>query len=172
MRYLVGFVGVLALLVTALAGAGAQGTDEGGISPRVSERTRQQWDPKAFDVRQGSVPEVSRSRTGRDYVDGQVLRSRRGLWACSLVAGVGAVPLGLGAYVVRNTSSSDENAIAAGGIALTAVGAAMVAGGVIGMIVSGVRLGVRKRELRDWGQVQSRRPRQARWDLETSRLEF
>jgi hypothetical protein len=60
MRYLVGFVCVVALVAlpqSASAQAGEEGAtsseparEEGGLSPRVRKRTRQKWDPHVYEV--------------------------------------------------------------------------------------------------------------------------
>jgi len=51
-------------------------------------------------------------------------------------------------------------------------GGVLGAVGLVGVIVSGVKLGTRKRELRTLEEAKYAKPRRARWDLVGSRLVF
>jgi hypothetical protein len=79
--------------------------------------------------------------------------------------------MGAGFAIAQNQSSQGDR-IPVGGIMIFSLGTVMAAGGLIGMLVTGGKLGARKRELRSWDESAHASPRRARWDLEGSRLVF
>lgn len=178
MRYLLCFACVLTALAVwplrAVAQTPSVEADPGGsgISERVRKRTRQQWDPTAYEIRlDADGLQVSGSAPRRGVADSRVLQYRQGLIVSSLFLGVGAGLMGAGFAIAQNQSSQGDW-IPVGGIMIFSLGTVMAAGGLIGMLVTGGKLGARKRELRSWDESAHARPRRAQWDLEASRWVF
>ena len=177
MRYLFGFLCVCALgVVTQSASAqdaeqratsepnleepapsSEPSDEEGGLSPRVRERTRQQWDPDAYDL-----PSASKGQAHR----------RQGMHPAGIgfltttgVTVVGAVLVGVG---MTRPSTGDLNR----DIAPVAAGAVLMMVGGVGMIISGAIWGRRTRQGRRLTEAHYGRPQRVQWDLAESRLVF
>lgn len=145
MPYLLGLTLVMcALLACPQRAASDDGRDTSasGISSGVSKRTRQQWDPNAY--------EPSSEWSGPNYTlegDGEGL-GRRGreyrnkLIAAGVLTGIGGTFIAVGAIAVRNHSADPEpySFIPIAGYTFIAVGSITTLGGVIWMAVAGTEL--------------------------------
>ena len=151
MRYLVGCVCVLALLASPLS-ASAQDTEEGA----TSESNLQEPAPSTESAPEEPALQLKLDAAGVDVAptpprtaDGYTLeeielrirRARIGLLSTTGVLVVGAALSLVGA----GTSSSSSNVYED---PLVATGLSILVGGTVGMIASGIVLGVRNRELR------------------------
>jgi len=74
--------------------------------------------------------------------------------------------------VVLAFAGAATNTFTGEGLGVLWAGVALASAGLLGMVVSGTVLGVRKRKLRELEGTSSQRPRRAHWDLATSRLVF
>ncbi|MBW2552415.1 MAG: hypothetical protein JRE73_17010 [Deltaproteobacteria bacterium] len=155
MRYLVGFVCVLAALVAVPQSASSQGAEEG----TTSEPTLDEFAPSSEASPEKPWLRIELTPTGVELVpsprriekvDPRVLRARNGLLGMTglfflggVVAGVGAVSELSGLDVSSPAESSNDAAVW--------TGVALMAGGLVGMITSGIILHARKRKLRRQG---------------------
>ena len=180
MRYLVGFVFVLAALVASPLSAGAQTGQEGTDSepnlqepapssePAPEEPALQlQLDKSGVEV----VPSPPRTPDGYTLEEMEV-RVRRarialGVSVVPLVLGTGIAVVGALRAVDFTTPPSDTS-----GETTLYAGSAIVGAGAVWMITSGIVLGVRKRQLRELQRAHYGTQRRAQWDLARSRLVF
>ena len=180
MRYLVGFVFVLAALVASPLSAGAQTGQEGTDSepnlqepapssePAPEEPALQlQLDKSGVEV----VPSPPRTPDGYTLEEMEV-RVRRarialGVSVVPLVLGTGIAVVGALRAVDFTTPPSDTS-----GETTLYAGSAIVGAGAVWMITSGIVLGVRKRKLRRLRAAHYGNPRRVQWDLARSRLVF
>ena len=154
---------------------------EGTLSPRLRKRTRQQWDPDTYKLHlDSSGLSVSPSQASRRRPDARLRRYRQGLIASSVVVGIGAAIIGRGAVVLRNSWEEERERDPwdweffphAGPITLISFGALTAFGGIIGMAVSGSKLGVRKQELRELKSARGVTRKRAKWSPAQWKLAF
>jgi hypothetical protein len=177
MRYLVGFVLVLALVASPLSTSAQDAEegetsepsaeestpsaepagDDGGLSPRVRKTTRQQWGPHAYEL----------PSTSKGQVHGRQGMHPAGIMFLTMsgVTVVGAVLVGVG---MTRPSTGDLNR----DIAPVAAGAVLMMIGGVGMIISGVVWGKRTRQGRRLKEARYERPRRVQWDPAQSRVVF
>jgi hypothetical protein len=98
----------------------------------------------------------------------RVKRAKIGLFSTTGVAVVGAVLFGAGA--ARARSSQDLDALSEGPLLIS--GMSLMISGAVGMIASGIVLGLSKAELRSLQEADYGTPRRVQWDLARSRLVF
>ncbi|MBW2190049.1 MAG: hypothetical protein JRG93_10765 [Deltaproteobacteria bacterium] len=103
-----------------------------------------------------------------EEVELRVRRARIGLLSTTGVTVVGAVLFGAGA--VRAGSSQDLDALSEGPLLIS--GMSLMISGAVGMIASGIVLGLSKGELRRLKEARYDRPRRVQWDLARSRVVF
>jgi len=170
MRYLVGFVCVLAALVAVPQSASSQGAEEGTTSeptldefaPSSEASPEKPWlrielTPTAW-LRIELTPtgvELVPSPRRIEKVDPRVLRARNGLLGMMGLFFLGGVVAGAGAVSELSSldvSSPEESS----NDAAVWTGVALMAGGLVGMITSGIILHARKRKLRRQGADASR----------------
>lgn len=168
MRYLVGFVLAVALGASPRS-VSAQNGQEGAASEQNQEATRAAVSPSEEVA--GTSPELDWSLM--EAQGPPVRRARAGLIGSAAVTGVGALLFGITFLSqfqcieidfdepCRPERSWHRPVRVTGGI--------LMVGGAVGMIVSGVLLGVRKRQPRDARHAAQRR---TQWDLTRSRLVF
>jgi hypothetical protein len=191
MRYLFGFMCVVALAIsplsaTAQAGEDATSTeakarvlsseparDEGGLSPRVQERTRQNWDPNTYELRlDSSGLSVSAPPPPRKQVDTRVRQARNGLIVSSAILAAGAGIVAGTMVATRNFECGDAFVCLNGGrIAGVTMGSLVMIGGFIGMTVSGSKMADRKQKLRKLQDAKNSSHR-IQWDPHTSHFVF
>jgi hypothetical protein len=144
--------------------------EEGGLSPRLRERARKNWDPSAYDIKYTSRPEEP-SRTSRAREPSHPALAPGiglGVSIASLVGGLAMMSVGVSQRIVicfvepcyAPSSSS----------VLIGAGAGLTVGGLIGIIVSSVAL--RDSERRRSKAPSHRAARWVQWDSGTSRLVF
>jgi hypothetical protein len=182
MRYLFGFMCVLALAAlprAAIAQAGEEGaTSEPSLpeaapssEPAVEEggSRLERWHPEAFVDSEhepsGSI-EYKSPNASKGYSGEGIPPAGIGFFIMTGVTVVGAVVLGVGASRARSSSEDYSSIGVMGG-----GGIVMLVGGV-GMIVTGVMWG--KSTLKPSSSQKSRyqRERRAQWDLAQSQLVF
>ena len=201
MRYLLQALCACALVGTVHSGASAQtpeeagapdpeleapepsgqaGSDEGGLSPRLRERTRKKWDPSVYDVRDDprppiqytSAPQSSHSKRAPNVGPSVGLA----LSVVSLVGGL--VMVGVGAsQAVTSCFFEPCPETPRSSAALIGTGAVLTVGGVIGIAISAMGLSGHSSasfdEKRTRGKAQNERgPRRLRWDGTRSRVVF
>jgi hypothetical protein len=182
MRYLVGFMFVLALVAAPLS-VSAQDAEEGTTSePNLQERA-----PPSEPVPEEPALQLKLDDAGVQvtspparvaWAEHAVERHRRGLIISSVLLGVGVGAVaGSLAWAPHAECGDDDPAtldicIPAGPIVVGMFGAIMATGGLIGAAVKGARLAKSKSELRELKEAQYGTPRRARWDLAQSRLVF
>jgi hypothetical protein len=177
MRYLVGFVFVLALVASPLS-VSAQAGEE-GTEPTVEEPIPEQPAPpsepapeepalqlKLDDAGVGVVPSPPRTEDGYtlEEMNVRVRRAGIGLGVSSAVLVTGGVLLGLGA-AQANIATGEKLGLAGAGIGLTFVG-------LVTTITTGVMLRHRKRDRASLRAAHYEGPRRVQWDLARSRLVF
>ena len=178
MRYLIGFVFVLALMASPLS-VSAQAEEEGA----TSEPNLQEPAPPSEAVTEEpalEVPDIdtlsqraiehheTRSAQRTQTPDQQ--RARCGLIASSVIVAAGAAVTGGAVAVARNTDDLSETGPAIG---LFFFGGALMGAGIIGIGISGKRLNTAKRKQREMrGEEHYGSPRRVQWDLAQSRLVF
>jgi hypothetical protein len=166
MRYLVGFVFVLALVASPL-GVSAQTAGEVSASEPVSEEPALQLKLDAAGVEVAPSPLRTADGYTLEEMDVRVQRAAIGIVgsAVAFIVGGTLVATGVGGDCGWGGSAQrekcDRRAYA---------GTALAAGGAIGMIATGILLGVRKRKLRRLQQAHYGRPHRVQWDLARSRL--
>jgi hypothetical protein len=107
-----------------------------------------------------------------EEMERRVKRAKIGLGVSAglFALGIGLV-VGSGVYDNRNPTPEDQF-LSGGFVALLTPGMLLQLGGMVGMILSGVRLAKNKRD-RNWlRQARHGTPRRAQWDLARSRLVF
>ena len=176
MRYLVGFVFVLALVSAPLA-VSAQAGEEGATPEPNLEEPAPSAEPTpeepALQLKLDSagvevVPSPPRTADGYTLheMELRVKRARIGLGVSSigLVAG-GLTMLAANAKCMIGEWTDSCNRIDNAGIAILSAGGAA-------MIATGILLGKRKRKLRKLEQAHYGTARRVQWDLARSRLVF
>ena len=180
MRYLFGFLCVCALVGTSPLSGSAQAGEEGATpepnlqepaasSEPVSEEPalQLQLDSAGVDV----VPSPSPTVDGYtlEEMDVRVRRAKIGIGSSALAFFVGGILVasGLGGDCSWGGGAERERCDR-----LAYAGTALVAGGAVGMIATGILLGKRKQKLRRLQQAHYGRPHRVQWDLETSRVVF
>ena len=172
MRCFMSLICVLALVASPLSGSAQSGDEPTVEAPRDSH----------------SVSGDTSAETGIDYTtptatrlwaaERAAKRHRQGLIVSSVFFGVGVGALvGSIAWAPHADCGDDDPAtldicIPAGPIVVGFFGAAMVAGGFIGMAVKGTRLGKSRSELRELKEAQYGASRRVQWDQARSRLVF
>jgi hypothetical protein len=187
MRYLVGFVFVLALVASPL-GVSAQAGEEGtAAEPNLVEEPAPSSEPTpeepALELKLDAAGvEVAPSppRTADGYtlarMELRVKQSRRRLIGSAVILGLGAA-CAAGAVVASRNFADDEPTLSDplfSGAAIFAGTCAFLRGiGVIvGMDVSGSKMADRKQERRRLQEAEHGTTRRVQWDLETARLVF
>ncbi|KPK55044.1 MAG: hypothetical protein AMJ63_01195 [Myxococcales bacterium SG8_38_1] len=160
MRYVVGFVLVLAL-VTSPLGVSAQGGQE-------ASAVELQVDEAGVEV----VPSRLRTIDGYTLEEMQlrVKRAKIGLWSTAGATVLGGVIIGAWVGCERRDQTADDALLACPGALFS--GVAIGFSGAVGMIVTGALLGARKRKLREFDEAQHGRPHRVRWDVAQSRVVF
>ena len=173
MRYLVGFVFLLALVASPL-GVSAQTAGEVSASePAPEEPALQlQLDKSGVEV----VPSPPRTPDGYtlEEMELRVRRAKIGLGSSAAALFAGGMFTGVG--IAESYSACDffeECApVPKRYMAYLWTGTALLVGGFAGMVASGILLGRRKFD-RDWlRQAHYATPRRVQWDLAQSRLVF
>ena len=182
MRYLVGFVCVLALVASPQS-ASAQAGEEGTIS----EPNLQEPAPSAEPAPEHPALEIQLDPSGVDVVPSAerytlqysahlletvpVGRARKGLIGSGVALGVGGVLFGV-SYIDFRILASADSPPPSWQRPVSVTGGVLMVGGAASMIATGVLLGVRKRKLRRLQEAHYGRPRRVQWDLAQSRLVF
>jgi len=174
MRYLFGFMCVLALVALPLS-ASAQDTEEGATAePNLQEPVPEEpalqlkLDPAGVEV----VPSPPRTPDGYtlEEMELRVTRAKIGLGVSALSTVVG---FGIGIAAATNTICILEPCTEPGWVAPVGItGAVLMAGGIAGMIASGILLRRRKRDRDGLREARYEGPRRVQWDLAQSRLVF
>lgn len=144
--------------------------DEAGLSPRLRERTRKNWDPTAYDIHYTSTPK----KPGRAP---RAKKKRNPALAPGIALGVsmgafvgGLVMVGVGASQAFCISLGEPCETPRSSAVLIGTGAVLTVGGLVGTIVSAVELSDRDRRS---AKAPSRRTaRRVKWDSGSSRLVF
>ena len=183
MRYFVGFVLVLALVVLPL-GVGAQDAEEGATAESSLQESAPSSEPvteepalqlKLDDAGVEVVPRPPRTEDGYtlEEMDVRVRRAKIGLGSSGVgvVIGLGVVAAALSANLNWWPSASEHNYPRSIDRAYIAGGTLFI-GGSLGMIASGAMLGVRKRKALRLQEAHYGTPRRVQWDLARSRLVF
>ena len=97
-------------------------------------------------------------------LDPRVRRPRIGILSSTGVFLIGGMLTGIAGASANTVTGESLGALWAG--------VSVASAGLVGMIVSGTVLGVRKRQARGQERANYGKPRRARWDLATSRLMF
>jgi hypothetical protein len=186
MRCLVGFVVVLALVALPLS-ASAQADEEGtAAEPNlVEEPAPEEPSPPTEPAPEEPALQLKLDAAGVDVtpspsrtVDGYTLeemelrvkRAKIGLGVSALSTVVG---FGIGIAAATNTLCILEPCTEPGWVAPVGItGAVLMAGGVAGMIASGILLRRRKRDRDSLREADYGTPRRVQWDLARSRLVF
>ena len=114
----------------------------------------------------------------RDELRRSVPRTRNALIGTSVSFGVGLallIPVWAGDHCIwySNDFTTDQYSCDKTGKILTGIGAPLAWGGAIGMIVSGIMLGVRKGKIRRLDEkIMLTSQRKLQWDPSTSRMVF
>ena len=174
MRYLFGFMCVLALVALPLS-ASAQDTEEGATAePNLQEPVPEEpalqlkLDPAGVEVVPSPPPTVDGYTL--EEMELRVRRARIGLITSTPVFAVGIVLFSVGAANLCITFCPEGYPRWADPVLWT--GFALMGAGFYGMVISGAMLGVRKRKLRGLRQAHYGTPRRVQWDLAQSRLVF
>ena len=175
MRYLVGFMCVLAAGITAPLSTSAQGAEEAAtVDPPAQEpepsgepafqELALQLEPDAVGVDVASgLPRTADGYTLED-MDLRVRRARVGLLSTMGVSLLGGVLIGI------SISKLDFNTGEGG--ALFSAGVVVGLCGLVGMITTGGMLAHRKRTRRRVQEADFGRPHRVQWDLAQSRVVF
>ena len=169
---------VLAGLVALPLGASAQPAEEDSLSSwQQGEATPEEpaLELKLDEAGVEVAPMPPRTPEGYtlEEMERRVKRAKIGLGVSAGVYGLG-LGLTFGGYACADNAPADEfiNVVPGRCYALLGTGAILGLGGLIGMIMSGVRLARHKRD-RNWlRQAQYGRLHQIQWDLTQSRLVF
>jgi hypothetical protein len=190
MRYLIGFVCLLAALVASPLSAGAQTGQEGAASepnlqepapssePAPEEPALQlQLDDTGVEVAPGYPPRTAEGYT-LEQAEHVVETDRRGLIISSVFFGVGVGALAGGFAWGPHAECGDDDpatfdvCIPPGPIVLGTLGAVMATGGLIGMAIKASSLAKTRSELRELKESHYGKPHRVQWDLARSRLVF
>jgi hypothetical protein len=182
MRYLVGFVLVLALVASPLS-TSAQDAEEGATSePNIVQEPAPSSEPapeepalqlKLDDAGVGVTPSPPRTADGYtlEEMELRVQRARIGRWssAGAFVVGTGMAFGALGAAFCW----SNEPDCPAGWVAPVGwTGMVLMVGGISGMIASGILKRRRRRDRDSLWQAHYGRPPRVQWDPAESRFVF
>jgi len=164
MRYLVGFVVALAL-VASPSSVSADAVEEPAPGEPALELKLDSAGVKLTPTREGFYivePEPTERERRPEFRVKPLEPARIGILSSTVVFFLGGI-IGSLAFI------PGEGLVAA---ALAWGGAALVSAGLLGMLVSGVVWGVRKRKLRRLQEELYGTPRHAQWSLARSRLVF
>jgi hypothetical protein len=167
MRYVVGFVVLVALGISPLS-ATAQAGEEGATSESNLQEPALQLKLDAAGVDVAPSPLRTADGYTLEEMDVRVRRAKIGIGSSAAAFFVGGilVATGLGGECSwgggAEREKCDRRAYA---------GTALAAGGAVGMIVSGILLGKRRQKLRRLQQAHYG-PHRVQWDLAESRLAF
>ncbi len=172
MRYLVGFVGLLAGLATLPLSATAQVDEEAA----PSEENVQEPAPAAKPVPEEPALQLKLDSAGVEVVQsGQTLQEtrlkeakRRGVGA-KIGLGVSAGVLAGGSVLVGAAFSAEDLDSAVGRLL---GGTFVIVGGFVGMMVSAAKVRDTKAELRELQEAHYARRRRVQWDPARSRFVF
>jgi len=182
MRYVVGFVFVLALAALPLS-ASAQDAEEGttpepslqesapSSEPAPEEPALQlKLDSAGVDV----VPYPPRTVDGYtlEEMDVRVRRAKIGLGSSAAAFFAGGMFLGFGIGESLDFCFGECAPVPKRYEVYVWTGTALLVGGFAGMVASGILLRRRKRDRRWLGQAHYGTPRRVQWDLAQSRLVF
>ena len=183
MRYLFGFLCVCALVGTLPQSASAEAAEESKAAEQeVDEEPAPSSEPapeepalqlKLDDAGVGVTPSPPRTADGYtlDEMELRVKRAKIGLWstAGATVVGTGMAFAALGAaFCLSNEPDCPPGWVAPVGW----TGMVLMAGGVAGMIASGILRRRRKRDRDRLLEAHYGTPRRVQWDLARSRLVF
>jgi len=187
MRYLFGFLCVCALVGTLPQSASAQDAEEGTISePNLEQPAapsseaapeepalQLKLDSAGVDV--GPSPPRTADEYALDKMKIRVKRAKIGLGvsAASLAAGGVLVGVALPNLSCEEPAGSSNSCPIPGwSLPVFVMGVTLAAGGVLGLISTGILLGVRKRKLRRYQDALYRAPRRVDWNPARSQLVF
>jgi hypothetical protein len=136
---------------------------EGGLSPRVRKRTRQQWDPNVYDV-QPTSKRKTRSRPGLGPGIGL------GVSLAALGGGIAMVAIGTSELICISFGDPCSHPDWAGPVLGT--GVVLMIGGFAGIIGSSIALADTTGHRTSSRAPNHRKGRRAKWDLGTSRVVF
>lgn len=179
MRYLLGLFLALAVLTVSPFGVNAQEGDEG--SSRV-----QRWHPEAFEGPESSsqqpalqleleegVVEVKPTVSSAQDLERRARTARNGMIASGVIAALGVGIIGAGIATSNSYESPPGEIVILGpGAQAAMAGGVIMAGGLIGLIVSGAKYGNRNMELQELKKTEQRGSRRAHWDIGASGLRF
>ena len=177
MRYLVGFVFVLALVSAPLA-VSAQAGEEGATSEPPAEEPSPEPAPEApalqlelddDSVKLAPSPPPTVNGYTLEETELRVRRAKIGIGSSALAFFVGGILVasGLGGDCSWGGGAERERCDR-----LAYAGTALAAGGAVGMIATGILLGKRKQKLRRLQQAHYGRPSRVQWDLARSQVVF
>jgi len=183
MRYVVGFVFVLAGVVASPLGATAQDSDEGtSAEPRLEETApaseQAPEEPalqlKLCDAGVCVVPLPPRTPDGYtlEEMEVRVRRAKIGVGVSAVPIFIGGVLMigAMGDFSVDFSPPAPEEQKKEERLGRAA--AVLAVGGAASMIATGILLGVRKRKLRTFQEVADLGHRRVQWELARSRLVF
>mgnify|MGYP001550608516 FL=1 len=144
--------------------------NEGGLSPRLRNRTQRNWDPSAYDVSGDSRPIIQYTAAPPKKPARPQLAPGIGLGVsiASLVGGLAMVGVGVTQGICISFGEPCETP--ASSSVLIGTGAVLSVGGLIGTIVSGIALSDSERA--GAKAPKQRNVRRLQWDLGQSRLVF
>ena len=163
MRYLVGFVCVLALVGSPLS-VGAQDNEAGTTSEPAPKEPALQL--QLDDAGVEAVPSAPRTSDGYTLEDMEI-RVRRAKIGLGVSAGV----LVLGGALL-GAAGAKTNTFTGESMGLLWAGSALAGFGFVGTVVAGGMFAHRKRKLRRLQEAHYERPRRVQWDLARSRPVF
>jgi hypothetical protein len=192
-RYLVGFVFVLALVASPVSVSAQAEESEEAPKQAVEQEPTPSSEPapeepepstepgpeepalqlKLDDAGVEVVPSPPRTFDGYtlEEMELRVKKARRGLIGTSVILGLGVV-LWSSAAACSDPPSTEEFLDLPPCFGLIVTGLVLTGVGLVGMIVSGPVLGARKRKLRRLDQAHYGTPRRVQWDLARSRVVF
>ena len=137
--------------------------DEGGLSPRVRKRTRQQWDPSVYEV-----PTTSRRETRSHPALGAGIGL--GISVVSLVGGIAMVVVGVSGRICISFGEpcTEPDWVAP----VLGTGAILSVGGLVGIVASSIALGDSDHGRAGLKEPKHGRARRVQWDPGASRLVF
>ena len=180
MRYLIGFVFVLAGLVALPLSASAQPAEEDSLSSWQVEAKPAPEEPalqlKLDDAGVEVAPTPLRTPDGYtlEEMDVRVRRAKIGLGssAAALFAGGMFVGFAIGGAWSDSCFFEECAPVPKRYVAYAWTGTALLVGGFAGMVASGILLRRRKRDRDSLRQAHYGTPRRVQWDLARSRLVF
>jgi F0F1-type ATP synthase assembly protein I len=169
MRYLVGFVFVLAVAALPLSVSAQDAEGSAATEPSAEEPAPEQpvLELGLDDANVDFTPSPPRADDGYtlEEMELRVKRAKIGLWSTAGATVVGGVMIGA-SWTCMSGKTFEE---ACWGPFIS--GAVIGFSGGVGMIVTGALLGARKRKLRTL-EAHYDRPRRVQWDLARSRMVF